>query len=193
LNLRDALVGLTQQLTEQAARFAVVGGLAASARGEVRFTRDVDVAVSVAGDDEAEALIFQLGQAGYRVTATVEQKATRRLSTARLRHPNGVVCDLIFATCGIEQEVVETASPVELFPGHFIPTASAEALLAMKVLSSTSERPRDLGDIQAILLETPEVDRASVTRLLELIQARGFARGQQLVEKWQELQRSLGV
>jgi hypothetical protein len=91
----------------------VVGGLAASARGEARFTRDIDVVIAVSSDDEAETVVFQLTQHGYRVLATVEQDATQRLATARLEHRSGIVCDLIFATCGIEREIVDGAEPLD--------------------------------------------------------------------------------
>ena len=40
-----------------------------SARAEPRFTRDVDIAVSVPTDDAAEHLVFRLGQAGFTVIA----------------------------------------------------------------------------------------------------------------------------
>ncbi len=35
--------------------FALVGGLAVSARSEPRFTRDIDLAVAVDGDQQAES------------------------------------------------------------------------------------------------------------------------------------------
>jgi hypothetical protein len=38
-------------------RFALIGGLAVSARVEPRFTRDLDFAVAVEGDADAEALV----------------------------------------------------------------------------------------------------------------------------------------
>ncbi len=62
------------------ASFALVGGLAVSARAEPRFTRDADLAVSVAGDREAEELVQSLRQEAYDVLAGVEQEATGRLS-----------------------------------------------------------------------------------------------------------------
>jgi hypothetical protein len=37
------------------ARWAVIGGLAVAFRAEPRFTKDVDIAVAVADDEEAEA------------------------------------------------------------------------------------------------------------------------------------------
>lgn len=170
----------------------MVGGLAASARGEARFTRDIDIVVAVSTDEEAEALVFELTQRGYLVLATIEQDATHRLATARLQHHSGVVCDLIFATCGIEREIVDSAQGLELFDAKLVPTATAEALVAMKVLSATDQRPRDLGDIQAILRASSDLDQALVLTLLEAIGSRGFARGQDLIEKWAEIRSRLG-
>jgi Nucleotidyl transferase AbiEii toxin, Type IV TA system len=192
LKLARALSSLVQALRIQSARFAVVGGLAASARGEARFTRDVDVAVAVEDDAGAEAIIFALTQRGYVVLASVQQEATGRLATARLRSPDGVICDLIFATCGIEQEVVESAEQLELFPGVTIPTATAEALLAMKTLSVSTKRPRDLEDIRAMVRESADLDEGLVRRLLATIERRGYARGQNLIEKWDRLRVDLG-
>ncbi len=83
------------------------------------------------------------------------------------------------------------AENIELFPGVDLPTASVEALLAMKTLSAVPERPRDLGDIQAMVRANPEFDESAVQGLLATIEARGYARGQVLMEKWQELKRQL--
>lgn len=54
--------------------FAVVGGLAVSARVEPRFTRDVDLAVATATDVEAEAVVHQLIGVGYRVVQAFEHE-----------------------------------------------------------------------------------------------------------------------
>lgn len=52
--LESALRDLVGRLTDLGSRFAVVGGLAVSARTEPRFTRDADVCVAVHSDAEAE-------------------------------------------------------------------------------------------------------------------------------------------
>jgi hypothetical protein len=82
---------------------------------------------------------------------------------------------------------------IEIFPGILVPTASAEAIVAMKILSATPQRPRDLGDIQAILRASPTLDHARISTLLELITARDYSRGQDLVEKWRRLRVELGT
>lgn len=58
--LEAALASLLARLTEQQARFALVGGLAVSVWTEPRFTRDADVCVAVESDIEAEGLIGSL-------------------------------------------------------------------------------------------------------------------------------------
>ena len=70
-----ALAEICRELVRLGRRFALVGGLAVSVRAEVRFTRDVDIAVPVTDDLDAEALTYQLRSAGYSAVATVEHEA----------------------------------------------------------------------------------------------------------------------
>lgn len=191
MKLADSLKDLARNLDAVGAQFAVIGGLAASARGEARFTRDIDVAVDVDDDEQAERILFELRQRGYRVVSTVEHDAVDRLATARSVDSRGVVCDLVFATSGIEREVVASARAIELFPDLEVPTASVEGLLAMKVLSAVPERPRDMGDIQAIVRANPGLDEGLVLQLLNQIEARGYGREQALASKWSNLKRQL--
>ena len=50
-------------------RWAVVGGLAISARTEPRFTRDVDLVIAVSDDQGAEQAVHSLQCRGYHVHA----------------------------------------------------------------------------------------------------------------------------
>jgi hypothetical protein len=94
--------------------FALVGGLAVSVRAEVRFTRDVDFAVVVTDDTDAEALVYSLRELRYAPTESVEHEARKRLATVRLLASAGVRVDLLFASSGIEAETVARASTVAL-------------------------------------------------------------------------------
>jgi hypothetical protein len=141
--IEAALADVTQRLLDMGRRFALVGGLAVSFRAEVRFTRDVDVAVGVTGDADLEALVFGLRASGYLPIATVEHTQQQRLATARLQSPLGFVVDLLAASCGIEQEVVERATVVDLPGVGQLPIARSEELLAMKVLSMSDRRLQD--------------------------------------------------
>lgn len=69
------------------ARWAVIGGLAVAFRAEPRFTKDVDIAVAVADDEEAEGVVNRLQVRGYALASLVEQDYVNRLATARLVRP----------------------------------------------------------------------------------------------------------
>ena len=174
------------------ARFAVVGGLAVSARTEPRFTRDADVCVSVDDDAQAEALVHALRSGGYKVLALVEQEAVKRLATARLLDAQGAtghaVVDLLFASSGIEAEIVEQADTIELFAGLEAPVATVPALLAMKVLARDDRtRPQDRVDALALLRVASPADLDDTRSLLRRIASRGYARDRDLLAALEEL------
>ncbi len=184
--LKQALERAAYDLNELRAGWALIGGLAVSARAEPRFTRDVDVSVAVSGDAEAEQLVFSLRARGYTILATVEQDAVRRLATARLGSPESspVIVDLLFASSGIERETVAAAQPIEILDGLILPVAALPSLLALKVLSVSNRRPRDFEDIQALMKEATATELADVPRLLGLITERGYARDKNLAQEW---------
>jgi hypothetical protein len=193
--LHEALLRTLEQLEEMGMRAALLGGLAVSAWTDPRFTRDVDLAVAVASDEEAERLIHQLSQRGYRMIAAVEQTGTGRLATARLlppgEGPEGMVVDLLFASSGIEPEVVANAVELDIGAGAPVRVARPGHLVSLKLLAHDPiKRPQDGIDLQALraVLDPPEVALARTA--CALIQARGFHRGRDLL---QLLERLLGA
>lgn len=183
--LAEALASLLVRLMEQRVGFALVGGLAVSVRTEPRFTRDADVCVAVEGDNEAEALIGRLRAVGYRVVSIVEQEATGRIATVRLTagddRDDGVILDLLFASSGVEHEVVEGADDQEVFEGVRAPVASIAALIALKVLArDDANRPQDRVDLVALLRVASASDVSLAHDLLYLISQRGYDRGRDL-------------
>lgn len=177
-----ALRAIVFNLAARRRAFALVGGLAVSIRAEVRFTRDVDLAVVVEDDSDAEKLVRELTADGYRPLALVEHEMADRLSTVRLAGPEGVVVDLLFASTGIEREIAMRADPMDVPGVGTVPVARAEELLAMKILSMRDARLQDRLDAQR-LVEVGDVDIATVRADLALIRERGFDRGQDLEAK----------
>ncbi len=178
---------LSALLEEQRRPWALVGGLAISVRTEPRFTRDIDFAVAVADDDEAEAIVYSLQATGFRALATVEQKETHRLATARMApngdRPEGLMLDLLFASSGIEQEICAEAEPLEVFSGISVPVARIHHLIALKVLARDDQtRPQDAADLRQLiaLAETSDLERANTA--VRLIEERGFNRTRNLAE-----------
>lgn len=66
--LERALRRAGHDLNDLGRRWALVGGLAVSARTEPRFTRDIDLVVSVANDADAERLVHDLQARGCFVS-----------------------------------------------------------------------------------------------------------------------------
>jgi predicted nucleotidyltransferase len=164
-------------------RFALVGGLAVSLRAEVRFTRDIDLAIAVNDDAELERLVYELGSEGFVAVALVEHAARGRLATVRLSSRSGIVVDLIAASCGIEGEVVDRATPVLIEGVGEIPVARSEELLAMKVLSMTERRLQDRMDAENLILFNERLDMHAVRHNLTRIMERGYDREQDLLAK----------
>ena len=189
--IEAALRRVGGDLAAMGRRWAIVGGLAVSARAEPRTTRDIDVAVAVEDDADAERLCRELQGKGYRVSSLVEQEATRRLATARLASPphdgTRIVVDLLFASSGIEAEIVAQAESLEILPDLRLPVARIDHLIALKVLARDDRRrPQDWDDIQALLREADESDVARAREALALIAERGYHRRRNLIERFAE-------
>lgn len=181
--IEDAISDIAVQLSRLGVPFALVGGIAVSIRAEVRFTRDVDVAVSVPDDARTEWLVRELRAAGYAPVTLVEQEDMQRIATVRLRSPSGFVVDLLSATCGIEHEVVARASSVRFEGVGEYPVARAEELLAMKLLSMSEQRLQDRIDALNLIsvLDAPALEVVADT--LRTVTTRGYHRGQNLAAK----------
>jgi predicted nucleotidyltransferase len=180
-------------LSELGQPWALVGGLAVSIRSEPRFTRDVDLAVSVAGDEDAEALVSTFVARGFRLRFSLEQEALGRLAAVRLAPPSepdeGIVVDLLFASSGIEAEICQEAEPLEIVPGLAVPVATAGHLVIMKLLALAPDRPQDEVDLQALLATLAPGDRERARAAAARIEQIGANRSKALRE---ELERRLG-
>lgn len=187
----DELLGqILLDLQALGAPHALVGGHAVSARVEPRFTRDLDFAVAVANDSVAESLVHALVGRGYRLTAIVEQETTGRLATVRLEHMHtpGVLVDLLFATAGIEPDVVAAATTLQLAMGRTAPVASTGHLLALKLLSVDEvRRPQDVADLVGLLGVATAEDLQTAKTAVAAIMQRGANRGRDLPAMLAEL------
>ena len=130
-------------------------------------------------------IVRQLCGEGYRLLAAVEQTATNRLATARLLPPGesgeGVVVDLLFASSGIEPEIVDAASTIDIGAGIPVRVARVGHLVALKLLAQDPiTRPQDELDLRVLkgVLDPEEQQRACSA--CDLITQRGYHRGRNL-------------
>jgi Nucleotidyl transferase AbiEii toxin, Type IV TA system len=160
-------------------RWALVGGLAISVRSVPRFTKDLDFAVAVANDAEAEEVVHRLRGRGYQPLEVLEQDYVERLSGVRLeRGGSDVVVDLLFASSGIENEVVASATRLQVLPRLSAPVAITGHLIALKTLAG---RNQDLTDLGSLIPSASAEDLEIARQAVRLIQERGFNREQDIV------------
>jgi hypothetical protein len=90
--------------------------------------------------------------------------------------------DLLFASSGIEKEVVASAETIEVFPGVDAPVATIGHLIALKVLCRDDvTRPQDRVDLRALLQTANKDDIGVARKALALVTERGANRGRDLL------------
>jgi hypothetical protein len=142
--------------------------------------------VLVSDDRDAEALVLALQGRGWLVVTAIEQNAAGRLATVRLAPTGegalGTVVDLLFASSGIEPEIVAAADQIEVVPGLMAPIARLGHLIATKVLARDDRtRPQDRVDLAALLARADAAALGEARESLALVTRRGFHRGRDLL------------
>lgn len=176
VRLYRALRQLELDLRQLRLRWALIGGLAVNARAEPRTTKDLDVTIAVADDWEAENVVKDFWARGYQLyQQPSEHRELGRMALVRLTAPGavarGIVVDLLFASSGIEQEVVAAANLLEILPGLVVPVATIGHLLALKTLAG---RAKDLPDFPLLLSRATARDIQDAREALDLISHRGY-------------------
>jgi hypothetical protein len=184
-SVESALRRAAADLNAAGVRWALVEGLAVSARAIPRFTKDLDFAIAVESDAEAEEVVRRLDARGYRPVELLEQDYVKRLSGVRLEgRGSDIIVDLLFASSGIENEVVSSADLLEVLPRLTIPVATTAHLIALKVLAG---RTQDLTDLGHLIPEATPADLDNARKAAMLIQGRGFNREQDVVADLEQL------
>ncbi|TXC76481.1 hypothetical protein FRC91_07030 [Bradymonadales bacterium TMQ1] len=189
--LFESLATLSDTFEDMGTAWALVGGLAVSCYVDPRFTRDIDVAVAVRSDADAESFLHAWQSRGYVISAVIEQDAVGRLSAARTTRAGvreGIFINLLFASSGIEPEIVDQAQPIAVVPDVVVPVARPGHLFALKLLSeSPDERPQDAMDLNALRDIIAGDERIVAREALRLIAERGFARGRDLSMRFMQV------
>lgn len=189
--VQSAAATFASLLADAGVAYALIGGLAVGARTDPRFTQDVDFAVAVGDDSEAEAVVHAFIRRGYLPRTLIENEKADRLATARMESPNdGTITDLLFASSGIESEIAAAAEPINVFPTVRMPIARIGHLIALKLLArNDAERPQDLVDLRALLAVADKAEMDLLEEAIDLIHRRGFNRGRDLRDELAKLTR----
>ena len=138
----------------------IIGGIAVIARGVRRMTTDIDVVVRGDATDPA-ALVEHLARFGIEPRIPDAVAFARRTLVLLVRHARtGVDLDVSFAWSSFEHEALAERSAAR-FGRVTVPMATPAALVVLKAIAA---RPRDLEDIEALLVLHGDIDVRRVRR-----------------------------
>lgn len=147
--IRKTLGDTAAFLSANKVPFALIGGIAASVRGEPRFTADIDFVIGIEVEGGLKLLAALTGS-DFAPIFPDAAEVVRTSFLLPMRHKRTrVKVDLAIGLSGFERQVIDRAQQEQLGTLR-IPVASAEDLLLMKVLAA---RPRDTEDARAIVLK----------------------------------------
>ena len=133
----------------------IIGGIAVSLLGTLRFTADIDVVFLLKLDDLPQ-LLQAASKQGIEPRITDPIPFARQNRILLLRHlASGTDIDLALGILPFEIEMVERSNVFDIGTIQLrLPTP--EDLI---ILKAVAHRPKDIGDIQAIAANYPELDR----------------------------------
>ena len=167
---------------------ALVGGVAVGVWAGERLTKDLDFALAVKNDKDAESLVKKMLNKGFSVEKMLEHKPTNSLSVVILSSPKiGKIqyrVDLIFVQSGIEKEIVDKALVTKEGKNITLRVASVGHLIAQKILSMHDDlRPQDRSDLKNLISIADKNDIELAKKSIDLITKRGFNQKKDLEQK----------
>jgi hypothetical protein len=141
--LDDALKTLTSWLDASGVPYMVIGGFAVTVWGNPRFTRDLDITISVP-PDRLRAMIQRIC-ADFTSLVTDPDKFVGDTRVLPIM-VDSVPVDLVFAAVPYEEEAIRRARVISI-GGKEARVCSPEDLILHKIVST---RPRDREDIEGV-------------------------------------------
>ena len=126
--LQTTLLDLTKWLRREGISFAVIGGIAVIARGEARFTADIDIVVELELD-AALQLVERLSSSPFRPLFPDVQEIVQKAFLLPISHvTTNVRVDVAVGLSGFEQQAIKRSTEVSL-GGGLVPVVTAEDLI----------------------------------------------------------------
>lgn len=159
-SLHGALSDLTRWLDGARIPSVIIGGVAASALGRPRLTKDID-ALAIVPEEGWAKVIQSASRHGIvpRIEGALE--FARRSRVLLLRHTaSGIDVDVTFGGLPFEEAAVAKSQEHDI-GGLRVRFPRVEDLLVMKAIA---RRPKDIEDIRGLLAANPQVDVSEARR-----------------------------
>jgi hypothetical protein len=140
----------------------VIGGQAVLLYGEPRLTKDIDITLGVGVDhlDRMKAIVERLGL--KYLTDRIDDFVKQTMVLPVIDEKSGIRIDFIFSFSPYEKQAIERARNVP-FGRTLVKFASLEDVVIHKLIA---ERPRDIEDVQSMLLKNPGYDSQYIQKWL---------------------------
>ena len=175
---------IASSLNKSQIPYMVIGGQAVLLYGEPRLTKDIDITLGVGVDHlgEMKAIVDRLGL--KYLTNRVDDFVKETMVLPVIEQKSGIRVDFIFSFSPYERQAIERARNIP-FGRTPIKFASLEDVVVHKMIA---ERPRDIEDVQSILLKNPGYDSQYIEKWLSEFDS---ALGKKYAESFAELQKRL--
>jgi len=161
--LIESVLDSQKRLEAAGVASVLIGGLAVSAWGEPRGTRDVDLKILLKRDD-AQRLLDLLG-ADFAPLHADPLQAIRRNGVLFVHNQLGVRIDLLLADTDFDEAAIRRGRPIELRPDQTARVCSPEDFIVYKLLAP---RGRDYDDLVSVIQRQGDVlDDAYVVKWLK--------------------------
>ena len=161
--LTESVVQMQQRLEAAGIPSVLIGGLAVSAWGEPRGTRDVDLKIMLKRED-AQRLLDLLGK-DYTPFHAEPLRNLQGNGLLFVRDQSGTRIDLHLADTSFDESAIARGQLVELQPGRKVRVCSPEDLIVYKWLAP---RGRDYDDIVSVIRrQQDQLDDAYIVKWLK--------------------------
>ncbi len=163
---QSLLKRLARGLSRARIPYMVIGGQAVLLYGEPRLTRDIDVTLGL-GVGEVDRVVTVTERLGLKTIIRNYRAFVNKTMVLPVIEPRtSIRVDFIFSFTEYERQAISRSRRVRL-GNTGVRFASLEDLIIHKVMAG---RPRDIEDVQSIILRTPKYDVRYVTKWLKILE-----------------------
>jgi predicted nucleotidyltransferase len=153
---------IARGLDEKNVPYMVIGGQAVLLYGEPRLTRDIDITLG-AGVERLDEMMGIVDRIDLKcLTPKVEDFVRETMVLPAIEEKTGIRVDFIFSFSPYERQAIERAKGVSLGNSK-VRFAALEDVVIHKIIAG---RPRDIEDVENILLKNPEYDSSYIEKWL---------------------------
>lgn len=157
------LIKISRALDKNSLPYMITGGQAVLLYGEPRLTGDIDITLGVDIDELSRLLDIIKKIDLLPLPENIVSFAEKTFVLPVKDMKTNIRVDFIFSQTSYEKQAIERVNPVN-FKNRIVRFASLEDIIIHKIFAG---RPRDLEDVESIMLKNPGFDKDYIIKWLE--------------------------